>query len=57
MGEVVNLRKARKAVARKDATQKATENAVKFGRSKARKALDTAVADKTTRDLDGKKRE
>ena len=57
MGEVVNLRKARKAVARKDATQKATENAVKFGRSKARKALDTAVADKATRDLDGKKRE
>lgn len=54
MGDLANLRMARKAVARKDATQKAAENAVKFGRSKAAKVLDKAKADKARRDLDGK---
>ncbi len=54
MGDLANLRMARKAVARKDATQKAAENALKFGRSKAAKVLDKAKADKARRDLDGK---
>ncbi len=54
MGDLANLRMARKALARKDAKQKAAENAVKFGRSKAAKVLDKAKADKARRDLDGK---
>ena len=57
MGDVVNLRAARKTVARKAAAQKATGNAVKFGRSKAEKLLEAMQADKAKRDLDGMKRE
>jgi len=57
MGEVVNLRAARKAVQRKAAALQAGENAVKFGRNKARKLLDAAETVKADRDLDGKKRE
>ena len=57
MGDVVNLRAARKAVERTAAAQKASENAVKFGRSKAAKALELATAEKAKRDLDGKQLE
>ena len=57
MAEVVNLRAARKAVERKTAANKANANAVKFGRSKARKSLEAAETVKAARDLDGKKRE
>jgi hypothetical protein len=57
MGEVVNLRAARKAAERHAARQKATENAAVHGRSKALKALEAARAEKAMRDLDGAKRE
>lgn len=57
MGDVVNLRAVRKSVDRKQAAQKATGNAVKFGRSKAEKLLEAMQADKAKRDLDGMKRE
>ena len=57
MAEVFNLRAARKAKDRADARAKGDENAVKFGRSKAEKALDKARAKKLARDLDGAKRE
>ena len=57
MGDVVNLRAARKAVVRKVAAQKAAENAVKFGRSKADKSLQLAQKTKAKRDLDAKKLE
>ena len=57
MGGVVSLRAARKAVERKAAADKASANAVKFGRSKARKSLEAAQTVKAERDLDGKKRE
>lgn len=42
MAEIFNLNKARKKKAREDAQQQAAENRVKFGRTKAQKALDTA---------------
>lgn len=57
MAEIVNLRAARKAKDRADARAKGDENAVKFGRTKAEKALDKARAEKLARGLDGAKRE
>lgn len=57
MAEIVNLRAARKAKDRAKARAKGDENAAKFGRTKAEKALETAQAEKASRDLDGAKRE
>ena len=48
----INLNKARKAKARRDARKQADENAVKFGRTKAEKARDRSDADRATRELD-----
>jgi hypothetical protein len=57
MTQPVNLNRFRKEKARAQKKARADQNAVKFGRTKAHKALDQAEADKATRDLDGKKRE
>lgn len=57
MSEPVNLNRFRKEKARAEKKARADENAVKFGRSKAQKQLDRAQAEKSARDLDGKKRE
>ncbi len=57
MAEIVNFNKARKAAAKSKERAQADENAVKFGRTKAEKSLDKARAEKTARDLDGKKRD
>ena len=57
MGEVVNLRRARKARARGAAEAQAAANRAAFGRTKAEKQ---AIADETARrerDLDGTRRE
>ncbi|MCK0148909.1 DUF4169 family protein [Marivita sp. S6314] len=54
MNKVTNLNQFRKAKARDDKRAKADENAVKFGRTKAQKDLETARAAKAQRDLDGK---
>jgi Domain of unknown function (DUF4169) len=56
MGEVVNLRAARKVAERDAARAKATENAAKHGRSKALRALEKARKERAARDLDGAKR-
>jgi CHASE3 domain sensor protein len=48
----VNLNRVRKDKARAEAKARATENAVKFGRTKAEKALDKARADQAARGLD-----
>jgi hypothetical protein len=45
----VNLNKARKAKARAEKEQRASENRAKFGRTKAQKQADTARADKLAR--------
>ncbi|MEC3860179.1 DUF4169 family protein [Mesobacterium sp. TK19101] len=53
MSTVVNLNKARKVKARAEKKVRGDQNAVKFGRSKAEKALEKARAEKARRDLDG----
>ncbi|MFN4192280.1 MAG: DUF4169 family protein [Tabrizicola sp.] len=57
MGEVVNLRTAKKQAARKAARAEADANAAMHGRTKAERALQKARADKAARDLDGHRRE
>jgi Domain of unknown function (DUF4169) len=57
MADIVNLRAARKVKDRDLARAKGDENALKFGRTKAEKALEKARAEKLARDLDGAKRE
>ena len=57
MSEIVNLSKTRKAKARASKKVRAGENAVKFGRTKAAKALEKAKADKARTDLDAHRRE
>ena len=57
MSNVTNLDRFRKQRARSEATQKADENAIKFGRTKAQKDLEEARRRKAARDLDGKKSE
>jgi hypothetical protein len=54
---VVNLNKVRKAKAREDDRAKADTNAAKFGRSKAEKTREAAMAEKAKCDLDGHKKE
>lgn len=54
---VVNLTAARKARERAEAKAKADANAVKFGRTKAERALETAKAEKALRELDAHRRE
>ncbi|OSQ51239.1 DUF4169 family protein [Marivita geojedonensis] len=54
MSNVTNLNQFRKTKARAEKRAKADENAVKFGRTKAQKALEKAQAEKAKRDLDGK---
>ena len=53
----INLNKARKAKAKRDARQRADENAVKFGRTKAEKARDKSETDRAKSTLEQHKRE
>ena len=53
MGEVVNLRLARKARARDEAQTKATANRARFGRSKAERHAEEMEAARRDRALDG----
>ncbi len=55
MGEIVNLRKVRKAKARIDATASAAENRVRHGRTAAERARDALEAEQARRVLDGVK--
>ena len=52
MGDVVNIRRARKQVKRKLSEQNAAANRLAHGRSKADRALEQAKNDKAHRDLD-----
>lgn len=52
MAEPVNLNRFRKQKARAEKKARADENAVRHGRSKAQKALETARLDKARRALD-----
>lgn len=53
MGDVVNLRLARKAKARDTAQGQAASNRAKFGRTKAEKQRDALGAARAERLLDG----
>ncbi|RAK51257.1 DUF4169 family protein [Phenylobacterium deserti] len=57
MSEPVNLNKFRKAKARADAKSQAAENRVKFGRTKAEKAVSKLEAERARRTHDGARRE
>ncbi|WP_270730145.1 DUF4169 family protein [Shimia sp. Alg240-R146] len=57
MSNVTNLNQFRKTKAKAARKTHADENAVKFGRTKAQKDLETALQEKSTRDLDGKETE
>jgi hypothetical protein len=57
MAEPINLNRARKAKARDDKDARASENRVRFGRTKAEKSLEQARAEKARRELDAGKRE
>ena len=57
MAEPINLNKARKAKARTDAEARATENLVRFGRTKSEKTLAKALAEKVAQGLDAAKRD
>jgi Domain of unknown function (DUF4169) len=53
MGDVVNLRRARKQAEREAALRKAAANRLRHGRSKAAREVETAQAVKQRRTLDG----
>ncbi|MBD3730279.1 MAG: DUF4169 family protein [Sphingomonadales bacterium] len=57
MGEVVNLRLARKAKKRSDKAREAEANRAKFGQSRAEKDARQDELARTDRILDGAKRE
>jgi hypothetical protein len=57
VAEILSLSKARKAKARATKEQVATENRVKFGRTKAEKQLEAAKVDLSEKRLDAAKRE
>lgn len=56
MGDIINLRSARKARERASARAQADENAAKFGRRKGDKALAAALAEKARQTLDAHRR-
>ncbi|WP_026869204.1 DUF4169 family protein [Inquilinus limosus] len=53
MGEVINLRQARKAKARAGKEAKAQENRVRFGRTGAEKRRDADAAERDARQHEG----
>ncbi|TPN81567.1 DUF4169 family protein [Mesorhizobium sp. CU2] len=57
MGEVVNLRQARKQKARTEKERLASENRALHGRSKAERERDRLTADKTEKFIAGHRRE
>ncbi len=57
MGEIVNLRQARKRKAREEAETTASENRIKFGLSRRDKKLAAARLDLEQRQLEAHRRE
>ena len=57
MAEIINLRTARKARAREEASAKADANRAAFGRTKEEKRAAKAEADRLEKLLDGAKRD
>lgn len=57
MGDLINLRQARKARTRAEKRAAGDENAARSGRTKAERALERAEADKARAALDAHRRE
>jgi len=57
MTEPINLNKARKAKARSQAGRTAAENRIRFGRTKAEKAVVKLEGERAARSHEGRKRE
>ncbi len=55
MGEIVNLRRARKEARRRDDAERAAANRIAHGRTKAEKTLQEARSEKVRRILDAHK--
>ena len=55
MGDVINLRRRRKANAREEQSVRAAENRQRSGRTLAAKQAEKAIALKRERDLDGRR--
>ena len=53
MGEIINLRRARKRARKAEDATEAAGNRVRFGRTRAEAASDAARADRAARILDG----
>ena len=57
MADILSLSKARKSKAKADKEACASENRVKFGRTRAEKAVDKARQDPTEKSIDAHKRD
>ena len=57
MGEIVNLRRARKERARTQASEQAQINRAAFGRTKTERATSAAFSELEARRIDGHKRD
>ena len=57
MTEIISFKQQRKAKVRSEKEKKASENRVKFGRTKEEKKLEKLKSDKAERHLEGHKRE
>jgi hypothetical protein len=57
MADILSLSKARKSKAKADKEARASENRVKFGRTRAEKAVDKARQDLTEKSIDAHKRD
>jgi len=55
--EIINLNRVRKEKARRDKASVAEENRVRFGRTRAQKALDRISAEKARHHVDGHRRD
>lgn len=53
MAKIVNLKRVRKAAAKKDERRQASENAARFGRSKSQKHAEKEQQSKDAHHLDG----
>ncbi|GAY23230.1 MULTISPECIES: DUF4169 family protein [Sphingobium] len=57
MGDIVNLRQARKAKARADKERQAQGNRIKFGRTKAERLAQSAEEERNRRLIEGARRD
>ena len=55
MADLINLRQARKAKKRSEASDKAAANRAKFGQTKGQKARGTAESERAAKTLDHRK--